>query len=70
MLHLLPDVFLDVLINHYLSSVEAKTLRLVSKKYRSIVDRSISSLKPRAFTKSQVMLSAIFTRPCLMAGSK
>ena len=70
MLHLLPDVFLDVLINEYLSSVEAKTLRLVSKKYRSIVDGSVSTLKPRDITRSQVMLPAISTRSCLKAGSK
>ena len=61
MLHLLPDEFLNGLINQYLSSVEVKTLRLVSKDCRSFVNRNTNSLKPRAFVNAQVTISVMAT---------
>ena len=70
MLHLLPDIFLQVLVNQYLSSIEAKTLRLVSKSCRSLVDSNISALQPRDLERLQVILSIISTGSCLMTGSR
>ena len=43
-----------LLIDQQLSPLEVKTLRLVSKECRSLVDTTTTALKPRDFSRCQV----------------
>lgn len=44
------------LVNGFLDSVAVKTMRLVSKQWRSLVDVNIATLKPRTISE-QLMVS-------------
>lgn len=59
MLQHLPDVIIRMVVEDHLTDLEAKTMRLVSKECRSLVDRYTSALKPRDFTSSQVGAPAL-----------
>ena len=54
MLQDLPATVYKGLIEEHLSALEMKTLRLVSKECRFLVDTTVTALKPRDFSHSQV----------------
>ena len=54
MLQNLPEFACNILVEQYLTDLEVKTLRLVSKGSKSWIDTNLTALKPRAFSRSQV----------------
>ncbi len=54
----LPNVACKVLIEQHLTDLEVKTLRLVCKSWKVFIDSTITALKPRDFTESQVRYRA------------
>ena len=61
MLKNLPEFACSILIEQYLTDLEVKTLRLVSKGLKFWIDTNLTALKPRAFSRSQVSLSESLT---------
>ena len=55
MLQNLPDLVCSMLIEQYLTHLEVKTLRLVSKGLKFWIETNLTALKPRAFSRSQVI---------------
>ena len=54
MLQRFPDLVVELLVQHHLSDLDVKTLRFVSKEWRSLIDAAITRLRPRDFKESQV----------------
>ena len=54
MLQDLPADVCKLLIEQHLPALEVKTLRLVSKDWRSLVDTTVTALSPRDFSECQV----------------
>ena len=55
---MLQDISVDVyklVIEQYLPALEVKTLRLVSKECRSLIDSTVTALMPRDFSECQVI---------------
>ena len=59
MLQHLPEIVYKTLVDEHLSDLEVKTLRLVSKGCMFSIDTSITALKPRDFSSSQVLLMSL-----------
>ncbi len=57
MLHDLPEIAYNVMVEQYMTNLEVKTLRLVSKGLKFWIDTNLTALNPRAFSRSQVILS-------------
>ena len=55
MLQDLPADVFKSLIDQHLSGLELKTLRLVSKECRALIDTTITALEPRDFSECRVI---------------
>ena len=63
MLQNLSELACNIMVEQYLSDLEVKTLRLVSKGLKSWIDSNLTALKPRASSRSQVISSeSLLTR--------
>ncbi len=56
MLHILPSLAFELLVQQHLSDLDVKTLRLVNKECRPLID---TALKSRCFKKSQVIMACL-----------
>ena len=54
MLQNLPEFAYQILAEQHFSDLEVKTLRLASKQCKSMVDTSLTSLKPKVLGKKKV----------------
>ena len=52
----LPETVLEALVNKHKSELEVKTLRVVSKECKSMVDTIVDNLAPKDFVKAEVSL--------------
>ena len=55
MLQELPETACNIIVEHFLTGLEVKTLRLVSKGLKHWIDTNLTRLKPREFLSSQVI---------------
>ena len=58
MLQDLPISIAQTLVEEYSTDLETKTVRQVSKGWKSCIDSIIVALKPREFSRSQVTTKA------------
>ncbi len=56
MLQNLPEAAYYIMVEQFLTELEVKTLRLVSRRLKCWIDTSRTALKPRASSKSQVTM--------------
>ena len=55
----LPDLVMTRLVTEHLDSLAVKTMRLVSKEWRVLVDRNVQALKPRAIAGDGEVATAL-----------
>ena len=72
MLQDIPDSALEHLVKLHLNNLELKTLRLVSKEWKSLIDTTITALNSRGLIESQVMphrpaTPEVFVLPALIS---
>jgi hypothetical protein len=61
----LPDLVMTRLVTELLDSLAVKTMRLVSKEWRTSVDRNVLALKPRAIAGDGEVVRAFFQVYCI-----